>query len=246
MKNGIYYLTLIALAVWSSAALAQDEASPAPTSKKPQSEIDEDEITPVVEMPTVGFSNGKQFWYRNRFNITESLSDASIHYRKGELRAAKGEIEEAITWLQIVKINADQASKIEIEIETVITDLTEVAAQLNGEKSVSADKLNRAFANANLALARHHFSKANKLTEQSDLMNASRRLVAAADHMKNAAYSADVAPSGIVGTFRDEYSPYGMVNETLELTPEQLYGDLEKLSLALKNLGSKMQDKAVE
>ena len=205
---------------------------------------DEDEVTPVVEMPTVGFSNGKQFWYRNRFNITESLSDASIHYRKGELRAAKGEIEEAITWLQIVKINADQASK--VEIETVVTDLTEVAAQLDGEKSVSATKLNRAFANANLALARHHFSQANKLTEQSDLMNASRRLVAAADHMKNAAYSADVAPSGLVGTFRDEYSPYGMVNETLELTPQQLRDDLEKLSLALKSLGAKMQDKAVE
>ena len=87
---------------------------------------------------------------------------------------------------------------------------------------------------------------ATKLTEQSDLMNASRRLIAAADHMKNAAYSADVYPSAIIGTFRDEYSPNGMVNEQLELTRLQLKDDLEELASALKDLSAKMQDRAVE
>ena len=232
--------------VWSNSAGAQDAALSEQLPDQPQAKSNQQEgnDVPVAEMPSDKFFLGKEFWYPNRFNVTESLRDANTHYRKGQLRAAQGEIKEAVTWLQIVKANAGAASK--VQIETVIVDLLQVADELDGEKSISAKRLNLAFAKANLALARHNFSVATKLTEQSDLMNASRRLVAAADHMKNAAYSADISPSPIVGTFRDEYSPFGMVNETLEPTPVQLKDDLEKLALALKDLGAKMQDRAVE
>ena len=232
--------------IWSNSANAQVAVESDQLSNQPQAnsiQQEEDDV-PVAEMPSVESSLGKEFWYPNRFNVTESLRDATTHYRKGQLRAAQGEVVEAITWLKIVKANATAESK--AEIETVITDLRQVADQLDGEKSVSAERLNQAFANTSLALARHNFSMATKLTEQSDLMKASRRLIAAADHMKNAAYSADVYPSAIIGTFRDEYSPNGMVNEQLELTPVQLKDDLEKLALALKDLSAKMQDRAVE
>ena len=232
--------------VWSNSAGAQDAAISDQLSYQLQTKSNKRERNdvPVVELPSVESSLGKEFWYPNRFNVTESLQDANTQFRKGHLRAAQGEIVEAITWLKIVKANASVESK--AEIETVIDDLRQVAEQLDGEKTVSAKRLNQAFANANLAIARHNFSMATKLAEQSDLMKASRRLIAAADHMKNAAYAADVYPSAVIGTFRDEYSPNGMVSEQLELTPTQLKEDLEKLALALKDLSAKMQDRAVE
>ena len=251
-----HVVSIVLLFSLASQAAAQEttqstneKAKPAVTEKsqkqksKSASKAESDEV-PVVDMPTTTTWNflGQEFWYPNRFNAMESLGDAKIHYRKGELRAAQAEVKEAITWLQLLKMNAEQSSK--VEISSVIADLSEIAGELTGDKSVSAKKLNTAFANANLAIARHHFSKANSSTEKEELLNASRRLIAAADHMKNAASDANVVPSGIIGTFRDEYSPHGMVNETLELTPEQLKGDLEKLSTALKELSEKMKAKA--
>ncbi len=213
----------------------QDRADPA----QRDSELSD---VPVADMPTVWFFMGREFWYPNRFNMSEALSEARIHYRKRELRAAQAQIAEAITWLKLAKANAGDKSK--AELQAVITELGEIAVRLDGDKSVSAKELDRAFANANLAIARHHLSKANKFAEQSELVIASRRLIAAADHMKNAANSADLTPSPIVGQFRSDYSPFGMVDETLDLTPKQLKADLETLAKELKRLGEKLDQKA--
>ena len=98
---------------------------------------------PVAEMPSVGLSLGKEYWYPNRFNVTESLRDATTHYRKGQLRAAQGEVVEAITWLKIVKANAAPESK--AEIEKVIADLRQVADQLDGEENCFSETIEPSF-----------------------------------------------------------------------------------------------------
>jgi len=86
----------------------QDRADPA----QRDSELSE---VPVADMPTVWFFMGREFWYPNRFNMSEALSEARIHYRKRELRAAQAQIAEAINWLKLAKANADDKSKAELQ-----------------------------------------------------------------------------------------------------------------------------------
>ena len=210
-------------------------------SKEGSGFAEQDDI-PVAEMPIVPpWYLDKNYWYSFRFKMSESLHDARMHFRKGELKAAKSQIRSAINWLGIAKQTATESSK--LELQTVIDSLSEVAKSLDRFEPVTLRQLNDVFAKANLALARHHFAEANQRVDDKNLQAAARRLVAAADHLKRAANAANEVPSPIIGTFQDEYNPSGMIDQTLKLTVEKVEEDLDNLGEALKQLGKKLRNK---
>ena len=71
--------------------------------------------------------------------MTEALHDARMHFRKGQLQAAKAEIKEAINWLNVAKLTATEKSK--EEFAAVIESLDKIAEKLEDSDPVSLRRL---------------------------------------------------------------------------------------------------------
>jgi hypothetical protein len=124
------------------------------------------------------------------YDFSTALHKARDHYRAKENKSASAEIDRAISWLQYAQDHADKSTA--EDISTARYDLMDFSASLKSGKPVLAKKLDAAFADASVALAKHHHFQAGKALGEGDLKTAGRYLMAATDLLRNAAQSANL------------------------------------------------------
>lgn len=178
------------------------------------------------------------WWSPFRMDFSNSLHQARVHYRSGQEKAAASEIEKAVSWLKYAENDADEETA--ADLATAKADLTDFAEQLKDGNAPKAKQLESAFAHASTALAKHHHFKADKALAKNDLKTAGKHLLSAADHLRDAARSANYEyGSGIVEIF-DTYSPLGYWDETVILDSRLLGKNLGTVESELKKLALKL------
>ncbi|MEZ6060429.1 MAG: hypothetical protein R3C19_08715 [Planctomycetaceae bacterium] len=181
----------------------------------------------------------EDWWHPLRYDFLDALQRARIHYRAQEQKKASDEIEKAVTWLKYAEnhAEADTAS----DLSTARAELNDFSEALQSGQPVAAKSLDAAFARASAALAKHHHFRASKALAVSDLKTAAIHLMAAADHVRAAAHSANHEYGPEFSTIYDRYAPYGHWDETIEFTPDQIASNLTAIEQELAKLAEKLR-----
>jgi hypothetical protein len=173
------------------------------------------------------------------FDFSTSLHNAREHYRAKEDKSASAEIDKAIAWLKFAQ---DRGTKATAEdLSTARLDLMDFSAALKSGKPVTARKLDSAFADASVVLAKHHHFESSKALDQGDLKTAGRHLMAAADLIRNAAQSANLEYGTDVVDIYDGYAPYGYWDDTVVFEKGKLEANLATIQAELEKLGAKLK-----
>ena len=173
-----------------------------------------------------------------QMDFTNALHDARVHYRAGQEKAAAAEINKAISWLSYAENHADKNTA--ADLLTAKTDLMDFAAQLKNGSVPIARQLESAFANASAALAKHHHFKALKSLSEIELRIAGKHLMSAADHLRDAAQSANHEYGQDIVEMYETYSPLGYWDETVKLDRNVLTKNLQTIESELQKLASKL------
>lgn len=230
---------LVMLAVFAASPLmAQDKAKPATTDKKPATTA----VAKKGEKPAA--SPGwviieEDWWYPFRYDFTNSLHNARVHYRASEEEAAAAELDKAGSWLHYAMSHADKSTQ--EELSTARTDLMDFAMMLRSGKPIEAKRLDAAFAHASAALSKYHHFKANDALARNDLKTAGRHMMSAADHLRFAARSANHEYGSEVVSIFEKHAPHGYWDETIEYTSSSLGKNLTAIENELMKLGQKLK-----
>jgi hypothetical protein len=179
------------------------------------------------------------WWDPFLYDFSTSLHSAREHYRAREEKAAAVEIDKAISWLTYAQSHAKKTTA--EDLSTARDDLMDFSASLKSGKTVLAKKLDAAFANASIALARHHHFQSSKALAEGDLQSAGRYLTAAADLLRNAAQSANIEYGSEAIDIYDDYAPYGFWDDTIVFEKSKLESNLTTIQRELERLASKLK-----
>jgi len=181
----------------------------------------------------------EDWWAPFVYDFSGLTHMARGHYRAREDRAAALDIDKAVSWLKYARSHADRESA--EDLATAENDLTDFSASLKSGKTVLAKKLDAAFANASVALARHHHFKSGKSLAEGDMQAAGRSLMAAADLLRNAAHSANMEYGDQAVEIFDDYAPYGYWDDTIVFEKGRLESNLSTIQTELEKLGKKLK-----
>ncbi len=181
----------------------------------------------------------EDFWFPHRYSFAESLYGARMHYRNGEEKAAAAEIDKAVTWLKYAENHADKSYA--GELSTARADLMDFAMTLRQGGQIPAKKVSTAFKNATAALAKHHHFEASKALAEGDLKTASKHLLAAADHVKEAARSANLEYGNVITEIDDYYCPFGYWDESVTVDKTMLEKNLNSVATELGKLAKEVK-----
>jgi hypothetical protein len=179
------------------------------------------------------------WWYPLRFDFLDSLDRARAHYRAREEQAAGEEIDKAVAWLKYAEDRADKVTA--EELSTARSDLMDFSADLKSGRPIVAKKLDASFAHAAAALAKHHHYLASKALAEGDLQTAQRHLLAAADHVRAAARSANYEYGKDFVSIYDDFAPHGYWDETIRFTASSLGSNLTIIQNELDKLAAKLK-----
>ncbi len=173
------------------------------------------------------------------YDFSTALHKAQEHYRAKEDKSASAQIDKAIAWLQYAQDHAEKSTA--EDLSTARYDLMDFSASLKSGKPVMARKLEAAFADASLALAKHHHFQAGKAIAEDDLKTAGRDLLAAADLLRNAAQSANLEYGTQAVSIFDDYAPYGYWDDTIVFERSKLESNLTTVKTELEKLALKLK-----
>jgi hypothetical protein len=247
-KNAVNCFILAALATpWWSPATAQEnkpaatkaaDAKHATTADNPSAEKVGKAIDKPQGAPDWALIEA-DWWYPLRNDFAKALHSARELYRAGQEEAAAGEIEKAVAWLKYAQTHADLTTQEDLSTARVALD--DFLIQLKSGVPVRAMQLESAFADASAALAKHHHFLANKALADDDLKTAGRHLMAAADHLRDAARSANHEYGSEIVEIYEHYSPFGFWDESIALERTQLEANLQSVQAELRKLASKLK-----
>jgi hypothetical protein len=172
-------------------------------------------------------------------NFSTALHNAREHYRAKEDRSASAEIDKAIACLGYAQDRAEKSTA--EDISTARMDLMDYSASLKSGKPVLARKLDNAFADAYVVLAKWHHFKSSKALDESDLKTAGRHLMAAADLLRNAAQSANLEYGTEAYDIYDSYAPYGYWDDEIVFEKGKLEANLSTIKGELQKLAKKLK-----
>ncbi len=219
----------------SSAARTGTEFQEDSPKQEPKGESISEFDVPVADMPPVWSVQRPDFWYPFRFNMSEALTRANIHYRKGNFEAARSHAQEAIFWINVARSSANESNR--LRMDEAIREIAGLMEQMGRDPGVTIREFDAVMARAHLALASHHLARALQLAEQGDdLFNACRRLIAAVDHARMAASKASLPADPEVACWHSRYSPYGKVDRKSIPEREQIIDDLDQLTETIQAL----------
>jgi hypothetical protein len=182
----------------------------------------------------------EEWWVPFRFDFSESLHNARVHFRRGEEKGAAQEIRKAIGWLEFAKGHATDLTR--PKLQDAISDLNKLAVDLENGELKDAAHLDNAFAKASLALAEHHYFKADSALSNSELEQAGQHLMAAAGHIQHAASSANYEYSVDMAKLCDDIIPsWSLKNATTVLNMENLKQHLDTVKAELDKLGKRLE-----
>lgn len=210
------------------AATTQD-GKPATTAAKK----DEKPATPtwvVVE---------EEWWSPVFFDFSNSLHRAYARIRARDEKVAADEIDKAAAWIKAAESHADKSYQGDLSIAHA--DLKDFAMTLRQGGQVPAAKVANAFKNASAALAKHHHFLASKALAESDMKTAGQQMMAAADHLREAAHAANRELGNEIVSIYNHYSPFGYWDETVVTEKSALERNLSVIATELKKLGSEME-----
>jgi len=117
-------------------------------------------------------------------NVEHHLHLAHVYFQKGEMQRAADEIRAAAA---LVKLERYRAKR---EQYNALTDsyrkLEKLADDVEGGKTTAVKELEKAFAHAHYALARHHYRKSSESWMKKDAEKTGAALRSAAVHLKHA------------------------------------------------------------
>lgn len=172
-------------------------------------------------------------------DFSTALHKAREHYRAKEDKSASAQIDKAVAWLLYAQDHADKATA--EDLSTARYDLMDFSASLKSGKPVLARKLDAAFADASMALAKHHHFQAGKAIAEDDLKTAGRYLMAATDLLRNAAQSANLEYGVEAVSIFDEYAPYGYWDDSVVFEKSKLESNLSTVKTELEKLALKLK-----
>jgi hypothetical protein len=173
------------------------------------------------------------------YDFSTSLHKAREHYRAKEDKSAAAQIDKAIAWLNYAQDHAEKSTA--EDLSTARYDLMDFSASLKSGKPVTARKLDAAFADASIALAKHHHFQAGKALADNDLKTAGRYMMAAADLLRNAAQSANIEYGTEAVSIFDDYAPHGYWDDTILFEKSKLETNLTTVKTELEKLATKLK-----
>jgi len=223
MKKSPLVLTAVVLAGLASGAFAEDKkATTTPAVKKAET------THPVVVE--------EFFFFPWRYEATNWLHNARVHYRASQEKAAASEVRKAEAWLKYAAGHAQPMTK--KSLQTAADDLGHLATDLQNGTLQDSRRLDLAFAKANHALAEWHYCRAHDTLGHQEARDAAQNLDAAAQHLKNAAESANYEFGKDTVTLFDVIERDGrVVEETVTIDQNRLAKNLEAVEVELKKMG---------
>jgi hypothetical protein len=173
------------------------------------------------------------------YDFSTALHNTREHYRAKEDKAAAAELDKAIAWLKYAQDRAELSTA--EDISTARLDLMDYSALLKSGKPVLARKLDNAFADASVALAKHHHFLSSKAIDREDMKEAGRHLLAAADLLRSAAQSANLEYGSEAYQIYDDYSPYGYWDDAVVFEKGKLEANLSTIKAELNRLAAKLK-----
>ena len=182
----------------------------------------------------------EDFWFPFRYSFADAIHDAHVAYRHGREAAAADEIKKAINWLEFAKgMTADKDS--ELNLEVVISDLRDLKMFLERGDLVKAEVLDKAFARAATALAKHHKFNADNAVAKNELKLAGKHLSTAAYNIREASRCANHEYGSDVVEVFDNFFPNGSYDETVVVEANELKGSLDAISAEIVTLEKKLK-----
>ena len=184
----------------------------------------------------------EDFWYPFRYSFADAIHNAHVDYRDGREMAARDEINKAVSWLKMAKGMAANKES-EADLMTAINDLRDMSMFLKKGELVQASMMDKTFARAANALAKHHKFHASKAMGKEDMKLAARHLNAAAFNIKRAAQSANHEYGSNVVALIDNYGP-GYFDETAVLEKTKLEEALDHIAKEVDTIEKKVEKAA--
>lgn len=181
----------------------------------------------------------EDWWNPFLGDFSTALHDARERYRAKDEKAASVEIDKAISWLKYAQDHADKATA--EDLSTARSDLMDYSASLKSGKKILARKLDAAFANASVALAKHHHFRSSKAVAEVDMKAAGTHLMAAVELLRDAAESANLEYGSEAVAIFDDYAPFGYWDDTIVYEKSKLEMNLSTVKTELEKLAAKLK-----
>ena len=181
----------------------------------------------------------EDFWFPFRFSFADAIHNAHEHYRHGREQAARDNVEKAMMWLKLAKgMTADKLS--EENLDTAISDLRDLAMFIDRGDLVRAATMDKTFARAATALAKHHKFNADRAVAKNQLRLAGKHLATAAFNIKEASRVANHEYGSDVVEVFDNFFPDGSYDETVVVEPNAIQQALDAISAEITTLEKKV------
>ena len=185
----------------------------------------------------------EDFWYPFRYSLADAIHDAHVDYRHGREKAASDEIKQAMMWMKMAKGMAAN-KETESYIDIAISDLRDLAMFLDRGDLVNAELMDKTFARAATALAKHHKFNADKAVAKNDLKLAGKHLSTAAYNIREAARCANHEYGSDVVEVFDDFFPNGSYDESVVVETNELKNALDAISAEITTLDKKLEKAA--
>lgn len=179
----------------------------------------------------------EDFWFPWRYEFSNWVHNAGVHFRQNEEKAAANEIMKAESWLRFAATHA--LPETHKSLIAAADDLHSMHEDIGQGKLITANRLDMSLARADRALAEWHFFNAKDSLGRNDEKYAAQHLQTAARYLADAAKCARYEYGTETATLFEDINKDGnLVAEGVTVERNRLNDNLKALEFEVSKMGS--------